>query len=122
VPLGWISIDYKDNGLRLHDVVSWTLQNATDSNWRRGASFHSAGILGFAYAIICNLYYDSSERGKMRQCRIELRFSRDGETVVKDVAIAQPLLWNGYQIHMSQIMGKDPLLLYWRKDHQMKAE
>jgi hypothetical protein len=64
-------------------------------------------------------FYSGPFRGKMRQCRIELRFSVDGATVLKDVAIARPLLWNGYQIHMSQIMGKERSAPFTTPDFQL---
>ena len=53
-------------------------------------------------------FYSGPFEGSMRQCRIALDFTDRGQTITKEVAMARPLLWNGYQIHMSQVLSKEP--------------
>lgn len=64
-------------------------------------------------------FYPGPFAGNIRQCRIALRFTVDGESVTKEVAMARPLLWNGYQIHMSQIMAKDRSAPFTTPDFQL---
>lgn len=51
-------------------------------------------------------FYSGPFAGTIRQCRIALHLTSDNQTETKEVAMAQPLLWNGYQIHMSQAPTK----------------
>lgn len=52
-------------------------------------------------------FYPGPFAGRIRQCRIGLRFTADGRSVDEEIAIARPLFWNGFQIHMSQVFEKD---------------
>lgn len=52
-------------------------------------------------------FYSGPFAGSIRQCRIALQFSVNGVSETKEVALARPLLWNGYQIHMSQVFGEE---------------
>jgi len=51
-------------------------------------------------------FFSGPFEGQIRQCRIHLRFTAGGESIIKEIAISKPLFWNGFQIHMSQIFTK----------------
>jgi hypothetical protein len=64
-------------------------------------------------------FYSGPFAGRIRQCRISLHFTAIGESVRKEVAIARPLFWNGFQIHMSQVMSKDQPVPFSTPDFQL---
>ncbi|MBN1568986.1 MAG: cytochrome c biogenesis protein ResB [Acidobacteria bacterium] len=64
-------------------------------------------------------FYSGPFAGRMRQCRISLQFTINGERVTEKVALAESLFWNGYQIHMSQIFANDQSEPYSTPDFQL---
>jgi len=64
-------------------------------------------------------FYSGPFAGRIRQCRIRLRFTARGGSATEEVALAEPLLWNGYQIHMSQVFGEGQFEAYSVPDFQL---
>jgi hypothetical protein len=64
-------------------------------------------------------FYSRPFAGRIRQCRIALRFTDHGESVTKEVALAKPLIWNGYQIHISQVFANDQFKPFSIPDFQL---
>ncbi len=54
-------------------------------------------------------FYTGPFAGSIRKCRAELLLTANGERIVKPIAIAEPVHWNGFQIHLSQAPARNPL-------------